>query len=133
MKNENQTSNLNFKVQLFWKSKNRLFWCFLSQFSIETKIKTLFLISYFNLSKKRNGNLGTRILFWNTKNKPLSIAKYVLLSNRENVLLTNKSCSYHTKIDLCSKIETSLISNTKNMLISNTNVTYFYKKSTHHK
>ena len=30
-------------------------------FSIETKIKTLFLISYFNLSKKRNGTLGTRI------------------------------------------------------------------------
>ena len=30
--------------------------------SIETKIKTLFLIFYFNLSKKRNGTLGTRIL-----------------------------------------------------------------------
>ena len=30
-------------------------------FSIETKIKTLFLISYFNLSKKRGGTLGTRI------------------------------------------------------------------------
>ena len=30
-------------------------------FSIETKIETLFLISYFSLSKKRNGTLGTRI------------------------------------------------------------------------
>ena len=30
-------------------------------FSIETKIETLFLISYFTLSKKRNGTLGTRI------------------------------------------------------------------------
>ena len=30
-------------------------------FNVETKIKTLFLISYFNLSKKRNGTLGTRI------------------------------------------------------------------------
>ena len=30
-------------------------------FSIETKIKTLFLTSYFNLSKKRNDTLGTRI------------------------------------------------------------------------
>ena len=32
-------------------------------FSIETKIKTLFLISYFNISKNRNGTLGTRIVF----------------------------------------------------------------------
>ena len=30
-------------------------------FSIETKIETLFLISYFSLSKKWNGTLGTRI------------------------------------------------------------------------
>ena len=30
-------------------------------FSIETKIKTLVLISYFNLSKNRNGTLSTRI------------------------------------------------------------------------
>ena len=31
MKNEKQTSNLNFNVQLFRKSENHLFWCFLSQ------------------------------------------------------------------------------------------------------
>ena len=30
--------------------------------STGTKIKTLFIISYFNLSKKRNGTLGTRII-----------------------------------------------------------------------
>ena len=30
-------------------------------FSVETKIKPLFLISYFNLSKKRNGTSGTQI------------------------------------------------------------------------
>ena len=30
-------------------------------FSIKTKIKTFFLTSYFNLLKKRNGTLGTRI------------------------------------------------------------------------
>ena len=38
------------------------FSCFVSciNFSLETKIKTLFLISYFNLSQKRNGTLGTR-------------------------------------------------------------------------
>ena len=34
---------------------------FCLNFSVETKIKTLFLIPYFNLSKKRNGTLGTRI------------------------------------------------------------------------
>ena len=34
---------------------------FCLNFSIETKIKTLFLISYFNLSKKRNGTLARRI------------------------------------------------------------------------
>ena len=32
---------------------------FCLNFSIETKIKTLFLISNFNLSKQRNGTLGT--------------------------------------------------------------------------
>ena len=36
---------------------------FCLNFSIETKIKTLFLISYFNLSKKQNGTLGTQIIF----------------------------------------------------------------------
>ena len=30
-------------------------------FSIETKIKTLFLISHYSLSKKRNDTLGTRL------------------------------------------------------------------------
>ena len=36
---------------------------FCLNFSIEMKIKTIFLISYFNLSKKnRNGTLGTRIV-----------------------------------------------------------------------
>ena len=34
---------------------------FCLNFSIETKIKALFLISYFILSKKQNGTLGTRI------------------------------------------------------------------------
>ena len=65
--------------KLKWKTKNKLqiwilmfgyfknrkttyFHVFCLNFSIETKIKTLFLISYFDLSKKRNGTLGTRIL-----------------------------------------------------------------------
>ena len=65
--------------KLKWKTKNKLqvwismfsyfenrkityFDVFCLNFSIETKINTLFLISYFNLSKKWNGTLGTRIL-----------------------------------------------------------------------
>ena len=57
MKNEKQTSNLNFNVQLFWNLENYLFWCFLSQ--LQYRIQNQNFI--FNLSKKRNGTLGTRI------------------------------------------------------------------------
>ena len=59
-KNENQTLNLNFNVQLFWKTT--YFDVFCLNFSIETKIKTFFPISYLNLSKKWNGTLGTPII-----------------------------------------------------------------------
>ena len=38
-----------------------MFYVLCLNFSIEIKIKTLFLISYYNLSKKRNGTLGTRL------------------------------------------------------------------------
>ena len=54
---------------MFSYSENRkttYFVIFCLNFCIETKIKTLFLISYFNLSKKRNGTLGTRIYFKRT-------------------------------------------------------------------
>ena len=46
----------------FENRKTTYFDVFCLNFSIETKIKTLFLISYFDLSKKRNGTLGTRIV-----------------------------------------------------------------------
>ena len=46
----------------FKNRKTTYFDVFCLNFSIETKIKTFFLISYFNLLKKRNGTLGTRIL-----------------------------------------------------------------------
>ena len=58
MKNEKRTSSLNFNVRVFWKTKNQLVLCLCLNFSIETKIKTLFLISYFNLSKKMNWHFG---------------------------------------------------------------------------
>ena len=43
-------------------SQTTYFDVFCLNFSIETKMKTLFLISYFNLSKKRNVNLGTQTM-----------------------------------------------------------------------
>ena len=46
----------------FKNRKTTYFDVFCLNFSIETKIKTFFLISYFNLSKKRNGTLGTRLI-----------------------------------------------------------------------
>ena len=45
-------------------------------FSIETKIKTLFLILYFSLSKKRNGTLGTQIM--NHKNGSIYLSQKLL-------------------------------------------------------
>ena len=52
MKNEKQTSNLNFNVSYFGNRKTTYFDVFCLNFSIETKIKSIFQISYFNLSKK---------------------------------------------------------------------------------
>ena len=62
MKNEKQTSNLNFNVQLFGKSKNHLFWCFLSQLQYRNENQNLISNFIFQFIKKtRNGTLGTRI------------------------------------------------------------------------
>ena len=62
MKNEKRTSNLNFNVQLFWKSKNHFVLCFTSQ--LQHKNKNQNFISNFTfqfIKKTRNGTLGTRI------------------------------------------------------------------------
>ena len=62
MKNEIQTSNWNFNAQYFENRKTTYFDVFCLNFGIETIIKALFLISYFNLSKEtQNGTWGTRI------------------------------------------------------------------------
>ena len=45
----------------FENRKTTYFDVFRLNFIIETKLKTIFQISYFNLSKKRNDALGTRI------------------------------------------------------------------------
>ena len=58
MKNEKQTSNLNFNFSYFENRKTIYFDVFCLNFTIETKIKTLFLISYFNLSKKTKWHFG---------------------------------------------------------------------------
>ena len=52
----------------FKNRKTTYFDVFCLNFIIETKIKTLFLNSYFNLSKKRNGTLGTRITLFQIRN-----------------------------------------------------------------
>ena len=51
----------HFKTKIKCPSRPTGFNVLCLNFSIETKIKSLFLISYFNLSRKRNGTLGTRI------------------------------------------------------------------------
>ena len=62
MKNEEQTSNLNVNVQLFWKSRNYLVLCFTSQRQCRNENQTF--ISYFVFQFQfqfRNGTLGTKI------------------------------------------------------------------------
>ena len=56
MKNEKQTSNLNFNVQLFWKSENHLFWCFLSQLQYRNKNQNLISNFIFQFIKKTKQN-----------------------------------------------------------------------------
>ena len=50
----------NLKWNLNGTFSARGFYVLSLNFSIETKIKTLFLISYFNYQKRRNGALGTQ-------------------------------------------------------------------------
>ena len=67
MKNEKQALDLNLSVHLFLKLKNHFVLCFMSQLQYKNENQILFLISYFNFSKKkrkkkqRNGTLGKRI------------------------------------------------------------------------
>ena len=77
MKNEKQTSNLNFNVSYFENRKTTYFDVFCLNFSIETKIKSLFLISYFSLSKKRNGTLDARIP--NTTGTTLCLQRQIII------------------------------------------------------
>ena len=61
MKNEKQTSNLNFNVQLFGKSKNHLFWCFLSQLQYRNENQNLISNFIFQFIKKNEMALWVRI------------------------------------------------------------------------
>ena len=58
MKNQNRTLNLNFNVQLFWKSKKYLILGFMSQLQYRNENQNFIPISYFNLLIKWNGTLG---------------------------------------------------------------------------
>ena len=58
MKNEKQTSNLNFNVQLFRKSENHLFWCFLSQLQYRNENENFISNFIFQLIKKTKWHFG---------------------------------------------------------------------------
>ena len=70
-------------LSYFENQKTTCFDDFCLNFSIETKIKTLFLISYFNLSKKRNGTLGT----WIWKEQPFIFTVYLMNHNFQTSVL----------------------------------------------
>ena len=56
MKNENRTSNLNFRAQLFWKSKNHLVLCFMSQLQYRNENRNFISIFVFQFIKKTKGH-----------------------------------------------------------------------------
>ena len=58
MKNEKQTSNLNFNVQRFWKSENHLFWCFLSQLQYRNENQNFISNFIFQFIKKSKWHFG---------------------------------------------------------------------------
>ena len=57
-----QTSDWNFNVQLFWKPKNRLMLCFMSQLQYSSKTQKFISNFVYQVIKKRNGTLGTQIV-----------------------------------------------------------------------
>ena len=58
LQNEKQTSNLNFYVQLFWKSGNHLFWCFLSQLHYRNENLNFISNFIFQFIKKTKWHVG---------------------------------------------------------------------------
>ena len=70
----------------FRNRKTTYFDVFCLNLSIETKIKTIFQISYFSLSKKkRNGTLGTRIVISSILFH-IYLFPFVLFSSVEKIL-----------------------------------------------
>ena len=57
-------SNLNFNVQLFWKSKNHLFWCFLSQLQYRNENQNFFSNFIFQFIKKTKWHFGWPFVFF---------------------------------------------------------------------
>ena len=57
MKNEKQTSNLNFHVQLLWKSKNHLILCFTSQLQYRNENQNFISNFVFQFIKKAKWHL----------------------------------------------------------------------------
>ena len=77
-------------VSYFKNRKTTYFDVFCLNFSIETKIKTIFQIFYSNLSKrKRNGALGTRIVVGGKAcfTQPEAIATQLIFSQLQKSIL----------------------------------------------
>ena len=102
MKNEKQTSNLNFNVQLFWKSENHLFWCFLSQLQYRNKNQNLisnFIFQFIKKNKtKRNGTLGTRIIKRKFNKQRSSTAQLLPRSFLKKTIRLNKWNKINTRL-----------------------------------
>ena len=88
MKNEKQTSNLNFNVQLFWKSENQLFWCFLSQLQYRNENQIFISNFLFQFIKKAKWHFGC------TDSK--HYRNYIVLTATNHHLLIelNQVCAY---------------------------------------
>ena len=104
MKNEKQTSNLNFNVQLFWKSEHRLFWCFRSQLQYKNENQNFISNFIFQFIKKPKWHFG--YTEWDSNLKDFCnlyllknlIKKSTCFKNPENpktidLILTNRSRS----------------------------------------
>ena len=79
IKNKKQTSNLNSNVQLFWKSENHLFWCFLSQLQYRNYYQNFisnFIFQFIkNTDSKHQSSCGTKFSLFKCCKKFKNIVK----------------------------------------------------------
>ena len=103
MKNEKQTSNLNFNVQLFWKSEKHLFWCFLFQFQYRNENQNFISNFVFQFIKKTKWQFGYTDLTGIAEGSFDSRFKDFLSKNTKKRVLINRengSNTYFRKFDV---------------------------------